>query len=660
MALTKVPTSLFAERAALRTPYEYGALPGSEMSVDNTPYVQALMDAWAASWSATDQRFGIIPNFAGVMFRCDGEIYLNDVQQPGGVIYGNGGGIHSRNENGVALNAMKTNQIKIIDFQIYGDPNNPPDVGIAYGRANGGGIAPGMYLFGFFTRGYFNKAPGINLASETGAHIVCYFQNDSPVRTATAFMWADNVAQIDARLTGGSATFQGALDVGGNSTAWTSTASNLGHKLVGSHYKRGTASRLTMVAVTKPGNIQIEVAAGTLSGSGYANGTEVGFSFTQGVPDLETGGIFTITNIDTANDTFELSSTSGLSAGSFTSGQVVQASGPAVVISSVQQFSMEGAYLLAYNDSSFTLDLTNERLRDFYIQFQPEADNKHSTEIILPGTGNTAIVTGGFNWINLNASQKIGSTLFKMTGAGDMQIRGGKISLATVPTPLPTAIFDDASGVALLNTVVEMPVPDFLNAASDYVAYDVTEIAYGRFPRRHEYFETEHYESPTFRVTGANFITASFESVGSNPPYFASYFNEATPTTGEIGRWVMRANNDADELTEFANINAQAVAITDGAEEGRINFNVKDAGANVSAGYVTKNGVFTLGGVRTLGNYTATSTELEDITDAINTDNKYIGKPVWNTTTGRPVYAVSSTAGGVWNDATGTTAHTPS
>jgi hypothetical protein len=55
----------------------------------------------------------------------------------------------------------------------------------------------------------------------------------------------------------------------------------------------------------------------------------------------------------------------------------------------------------------------------------------------------------------------------------------------------------------------------------------------------------------------------------------------------------------------------------------------------------------------------ATTTQLADITDAVNTVGKEIGLSYFNTTTGLPVWAVGATAGSVWVDATGATAHTP-
>jgi len=57
---------------------------------------------------------------------------------------------------------------------------------------------------------------------------------------------------------------------------------------------------------------------------------------------------------------------------------------------------------------------------------------------------------------------------------------------------------------------------------------------------------------------------------------------------------------------------------------------------------------------------TATTAELADVSDAINTGAaKVQGYQVYNTTTDAPVWAAGNADGSVWNDATGTLAHTP-
>jgi len=59
------------------------------------------------------------------------------------------------------------------------------------------------------------------------------------------------------------------------------------------------------------------------------------------------------------------------------------------------------------------------------------------------------------------------------------------------------------------------------------------------------------------------------------------------------------------------------------------------------------------------GTPTASNTALNDSSNAINTENKYAGKRVWNNSDDRPVYATGSGATDVWNKADGTTHNTP-
>lgn len=58
---------------------------------------------------------------------------------------------------------------------------------------------------------------------------------------------------------------------------------------------------------------------------------------------------------------------------------------------------------------------------------------------------------------------------------------------------------------------------------------------------------------------------------------------------------------------------------------------------------------------------TATTAELDDIADAINTGAaKVQGYQVYNTTTDNPCWAVGAADGDIWVDGAGTTVHTPS
>lgn len=55
----------------------------------------------------------------------------------------------------------------------------------------------------------------------------------------------------------------------------------------------------------------------------------------------------------------------------------------------------------------------------------------------------------------------------------------------------------------------------------------------------------------------------------------------------------------------------------------------------------------------------STTAALAAIGNAINTTNKTVGKMVYNSTTGLPVFAAGANANSVWNTAAGALAHTP-
>lgn len=65
--------------------------------------------------------------------------------------------------------------------------------------------------------------------------------------------------------------------------------------------------------------------------------------------------------------------------------------------------------------------------------------------------------------------------------------------------------------------------------------------------------------------------------------------------------------------------------------------------------------------LRTMLNDTATSAELDDIADPINVTRKYVGKTVFNTTSGLLVVADGAATNGTWSSVSdGLVDHTPS
>lgn len=560
-----------------KTPYDYGATHGQEMSEDNWPFVQALMNAWTSSWSQTAQGFLISPSFGGAMFRCDSEVFLNETRQPNGTIFGDGGGIFSRATNGVALNALGTNELAIKDLQIYGDPLNPPDIGIAYGFSNTSGISPGMNLVNVITRGHFNKASGVNFCSETGGHYDCYFENRSPIRSARSFYWAQSNESIDADCTGGSATIQGSFDVGGNSTALTTRQSFLGHTLLRSSYKRTSTVSLVITGITKSNPAVVTVATGTLAGAGWTNGTEVSLHSVTGMTEIE-AGIHTIQNINTGADTFELVGVDSTAYSTFTAGRAWQATGPAITNAGAALFSMHDCYLLSYSEVNHTINMANANpVRSFYMRAQCEASNDHMCEIVGPSSPSTAIIQGGFHWENMNSSQKVGVSFFKMTGTGKVRIDGGRIRIANLPSPYPTdGLFDDPSNLLLRDFKIEVPLSSILNANDEYDVYDVEETAFDRDPRRVNYRAVNDYSVPNFIVEDGRQITARFQSndttasvVDDVAPIVDLYRNnESALSAATVGKIRFLANNDATQstlaVTSISQANPAVVTVDSG------------------------------------------------------------------------------------------------
>ena len=93
-----------------------------------------------------------------------------------------------------------------------------------------------------------------------------------------------------------------------------------------------------------------------------------------------------------------------------------------------------------------------------------------------------------------------------------------------------------------------------------------------------------------------------------------------------------------------------------GAEDLLLGTGVENQTRNGSILPITKINAETFGALARL---TATTTQLEDISDDINVLTPQIGKMIYNTTTSKPVWKQTASAAGLWTDATGATAHTP-
>lgn len=496
----------------IKTPYDYGAVAGSEMSADNVSAVNAMFAAVRASFNTSSRTYDLVPSFAGVFFRCDDEVWVGGFRSPAMMIFGGGGGIYSKAAGKIAFNMALCNRVSLLDFTVYGDPIDTPAYGIYWGKALEGSIYPdcrGINFTNCATRGYFTQTGGLGFSSETHSQVNCFWQNKARPSSAFALAIVGHRSIVDKYFTGFSSancTFP---------TVAASTQSNLGHELTGVQVERGAEINLTVISVSKALPAVVEVAAGTLATVDLNNGDTVRFSVT-GMSELRLGE-YTVANIDLLNDTFELAGTDSTLFGTFTGGTVQSTTGPAVLFNGVHNFQADTLYTLAYATRDIVIDMSSgSALRKFHMGFQPERWVDNVIELIAPASGTQTCQN--VNFINMSSNQQYGDSVFKYTGAGNITIDGGRIEVINLGVAPPNKLFDDASRLSLRNMTISSQISALLNPASDYVAYSVKEFAYDRFPIEIDYTEKDFVGAPTvaddFIAVVGSYIDTEFQAIG--------------------------------------------------------------------------------------------------------------------------------------------------
>lgn len=169
----------------------------------------------------------------------------------------------------------------------------------------------------------------------------------------------------------------------------------------------------------------------------------------------------------------------------------------------------------------------------------------------------------------------------------------------------------------------------------------------------------------------------------AGPALYLDRISKSPASNDLMGHIVGRGRNASDAVTSYGLMYFSIGATTAGAENGRwtlqlirggslvniaragdgfyVGASATDPGAgaiNVDAGYYV-GGTMSIDTARGIRTASYTSTQLNDIANAVNTANKATGKMVWNSTASKPVWAVGSTAGSVWVDGAGSTVNTP-
>lgn len=593
------PTALtgITVTAKVRTPYDYGATPGNEMSEDNHPYVQAMFDAVAASFDIPSRSYGVLPSFGGAMFRCDDEVYAGGLRDPGCFIFGEGGGIYSNATGKIGLNLALCNALSVVGFRIWGDATNTPDYGIYFGRAELASAWPDARQIRFthcFAQGYFNRASVMRFASETGSHVNCLYQNRSRSLTAVAYASVGHRTAVDNNLGGTLSSANVTLP-----TVASGAHSNINDEFTGCTFERTADSVLTIVSIPRGATTTVTVETGTLAGANYSNGDKVRLHNVQGMTELRTG-LYTIANLNTGTDTFDLSGVDSSAYGAdATGGQVWSATGPAALFNGSVGVTGDVLYTLGYSEDNIILDLSvGGDIRNFNLRFQPESKPDQAVKFIVPASPGTAVIQQ-LNLANNSNGQIYGNAIFSVSGTGSLTIHGGSLEVHNLASAPPNLLFDNPANVSLVGVAITVPIEAALNAASGYTVYQVLETAFDRDDKTKDYRSAKFYDIPEFVAGAAGQISARAvvddDSATAGPYFDTQRITGSAGALDAIGQYRFSGRNDAGEDITYGFVGGIIVDPTDGSEDGRINFAVQVNGTPTTVAHVTTNGLYSEG-----------------------------------------------------------------
>lgn len=657
MALTKVDSRLFRSNAAFRSPYDYGATPGNELSEDNSPYWNALMDACEASWDSVNEGYALVPTGLGKMWRMDTGTRLIDAQNPGMII--RDATIVVQGTGNIGLDLFGSNNVTVYNVTVVGLRSNPPDIGIAYGRNDSGAVAPNIKLINCRSRGKFNKFGRLAIASEVSTEIGCQWMNWSRSLTAYCDGCVDHMQPLADRVGG----------VTSPNTTLRTTAqaamSNTTHHWQNSFSLRQADFNLTVTGVTKANPAVVTYATGTLASAGLSNGDTIVFSQVPvgSLSELTTLGPFTVANLNEGADTLELSGVDSTGwSGSFVQATCQNQTGPTSLYAGTIGLRRDMHYSLCYGNSHHVIDMaTGQGIFDWQVDALHERDPQSVVKIYK---GSTNRIISGFRLRALNYNQTIvDAVIDDSSGSGVLNWDNGYIRIPNMEADPANNIFKSPSTTVIReNFDIIVARETALNDVADFSAFFGRQYAGNATRRAQDYTSADYYGDPRFVAEVDNFRGAhAYRSsdTAAPGPFFDTIRHSASPAVSDsIGGFRSFGKNAADEDVWYAGIGATILDTTDGSEDGRLALQAMVNGTLTTVGFAQTAGVYSRGFL-TQTMQTATTAELADIGDVVNTTYKFPGKQVFNTTTGKPVFATGTGAADAWVNADGTTAHTP-
>lgn len=662
VSYTSVPSSgslvSINDRFAWKTPYDYGATVGEELSVDNSIYLNALMDAAKASWDSTRETYTIKVDLGGLAWRADTGTRLIDAQQPGMII--KNGTIYTQGAGNICLDLSGSNNVACYNLTFVGNRSNPPDIGILYGRNNSGAVAPNIKLYNCQARGKFNKFGRLNIASEVSTEVGCQWMNWSRSLTAYCDGCVDHMQVLQDRVGGVTSP---------NTTLRTVSdpaMSNTTHHWFNTVSLRQADFSLTVTGVTKANPAEVTFATGTLSSAGLSNGDTIVFTKVPvgSMHELTTLGPFTVANIDEANDTLELSGVnSGAWVGSFVQATCQNQTGPTSLYAGTIGLRRLMHYSLCYGNAHHVVDMaTGQPIFDWEVEGLHERD---PTSILKIYKGTINRILSGVRLRCLNYNQTITDAVVDdSSGTAILNWDNGYIHIPNMEAAPANGIFKSPSTTVIRENFHEIvPLEAALNTVSSFSAYFGKRYKGNAVRRYEDHSSADYYGDPRFVAEIDNFrgVHAYRDSDTASPgPFVDTIRKSASPTVNDsIGGFRMLGNNDAGEDVWYAGTGAILLSTGDGTENGRLAFQAMVNGTITTVGFAQGAGLYSRGFlVQT--QQSATEAELLDKDSAVNQEYKFEGKQVWDSTNKRPLWADGTNGVDPWADSAGTTVFTPS
>lgn len=455
-------SALILERAAIKTPYDYGAKPSDPHTADQSAAVQALVDAVRDSWDSTLGEFGqyrLKGYFADRTWRVETGINATFFRGKGAVFYG--GTVH-----GACLDKpvfdLSASQQMFWDITVEGDTTNTPTCAFFLQRAEypvgSGNIAGASHNdFSHVTgSGAFRCAFIVNAGAELITYPAREVTNSYRGLNSYIYFITGHTDYLEEHFGAGIMVSDYAVGYAAGGV------SCLHHTFPGqANLRRRTYYNGTITGITKANPAVMTVSAAT---DALQNGYPV---FLYSVTGMTEVNRITAYVSRLSSTTFGLYSDEALTTpinstgyGTFTAGSVAGATGACVVIcGGVKHFGPLSGYVVTYGSPWFIRDgsLGGGAIDAIETDVQHEVTPRTSVEYRTPNSG-IGINDRNHKHSNLDSGQNTSYAFIDVTGPGYYRLRNLKLELGGMTTAPSAGIFSDPSKLHLPNFDIRVPL----------------------------------------------------------------------------------------------------------------------------------------------------------------------------------------------------------